>query len=871
MKPKRSKIRIGRRGSGSLGGARLRRGRRALTSADNPTQGAASLMSDATPGLKVRIGLLDDFVTIARQLGPLASEHTALRNHSIQFRDVLASAATRGALVYSQLELALEELRSGVKKGAISSLQMVDSRWLMSTARVVAFQGNTHADWLNAVSMYALADAIDGAPRRTVRHAMTYFQLLFAAGEYEEAAGFLKTVDADVPGVPFLVADLSNPFTGVPGGEEHTWLALLNETLRRYGLDPIGLQEESDLSPFDRIYSAPCDHVDEGLLVSVIIPTFNPDAGLHTAVESILAQSWRNLEVIIVDDGSGPEGQQAADKWKEADQRVRLVRLPTNRGTYAARNAGLDAARGELVAFQDADDWSHPRRIERQVVPLLESDTLVATRSTQVRASELLVFSRIGYPPIRPNPWSIVFKRNEVMKRIGYFDNVRKAADNEFYGRIKAAFNGGLMDLDEAPLSMQRLSTNSLSYVDFMPGWHAPARRAYRSAYEHWHRDIAQGNADAYLPKRGARPFAAPPSYLSASGARPRSYDVIFLGDWRRNSPSGRQMADQVDVLQSVGLNVGIAQAEELRRITRGMQPLSGLAQSLINSGKVDQVLPDEETSARFVMVSPGVLQYVSALPMRIRASSLIVVTDEWPLQPDGRRRYSVASCMANARALFGKEAMWVPAEPSVRAILERAVPRSLLSAVDLPPLVDVGAWPRNRSAPRGDVPVIGTYSDGAGKSFAHGLGTAQTSSVNEDGDVRILASPLQPQPQLLQDSVGRRVFVEDEVDIREFLAEIDFLVHDGVELSQRRVAEAMANGVVVVLPEQAELTFGPGPVYAPAVEVLSTVQVIHANPARYRELSAHGVTTASERFSPERYLDSFRQLAYLSGVQFEA
>ena len=61
------------------------------------------------------------------------------------------------------------------------------------------------------------------------------------------------------------------------------------------------------------------------------------------------------------------------------DPRIHLVKQPVNQGTYAARNAGLDAAAGEFVAFQDSDDWSHPRRLELQVRPLLENPRLVAT------------------------------------------------------------------------------------------------------------------------------------------------------------------------------------------------------------------------------------------------------------------------------------------------------------------------------------------------------------------------------------------------------------------------------------------------------------------------------------------------------------
>jgi glycosyltransferase involved in cell wall biosynthesis len=76
--------------------------------------------------------------------------------------------------------------------------------------------------------------------------------------------------------------------------------------------------------------------------------------------------------------------------------RIRLVKLAVNAGTYAARNAGLEAAGGEFAAFQDSDDWSHPRRLELQVRPMLEDRRLVATTSDGLAVTDQLMLSRPG-------------------------------------------------------------------------------------------------------------------------------------------------------------------------------------------------------------------------------------------------------------------------------------------------------------------------------------------------------------------------------------------------------------------------------------------------------------------------------------------
>lgn len=90
--------------------------------------------------------------------------------------------------------------------------------------------------------------------------------------------------------------------------------------------------------------------------LSVIVPCFKVEAWLNRCVRSILAQSLTDLEVILVDDGSPDSVPQLCDTWAATDRRVRAIHQ-TNAGLGMACNAGLNAARGEYVAFVDADDW----------------------------------------------------------------------------------------------------------------------------------------------------------------------------------------------------------------------------------------------------------------------------------------------------------------------------------------------------------------------------------------------------------------------------------------------------------------------------------------------------------------------------------
>ncbi|EMA66962.1 glycosyl transferase family protein [Halorubrum aidingense JCM 13560] len=99
--------------------------------------------------------------------------------------------------------------------------------------------------------------------------------------------------------------------------------------------------------------------------VSVIIPTYNRAETLARAVDSALAQTVDDIEVLVVDDGS-TDGTQALIEDGE-DPRVRYLAHDTNRGVSAARNTGVEAARGDYVAFLDSDDEWLPRKLDRQL------------------------------------------------------------------------------------------------------------------------------------------------------------------------------------------------------------------------------------------------------------------------------------------------------------------------------------------------------------------------------------------------------------------------------------------------------------------------------------------------------------------------
>ena len=107
-------------------------------------------------------------------------------------------------------------------------------------------------------------------------------------------------------------------------------------------------------------------------LISVIVPVYRVEKYLERCIGSIVSQTYRNLEILLIDDGSPDRCPQICDAWAEKDPRVRVIHQE-NRGVSAARNAGVDAARGEFIGFVDGDDFILPEYFETLYTALSEN------------------------------------------------------------------------------------------------------------------------------------------------------------------------------------------------------------------------------------------------------------------------------------------------------------------------------------------------------------------------------------------------------------------------------------------------------------------------------------------------------------------
>lgn len=116
-------------------------------------------------------------------------------------------------------------------------------------------------------------------------------------------------------------------------------------------------------------------------IVSVIIPVFNTADCLEACLDSVCSQTYGDLEILCVDDGSTDASPAVLDRYARQDGRIRIVKQQGNQGVSAARNKALDLAAGEYVYFIDSDDWIDPDYLEKMVrrIESLQTDLIINT------------------------------------------------------------------------------------------------------------------------------------------------------------------------------------------------------------------------------------------------------------------------------------------------------------------------------------------------------------------------------------------------------------------------------------------------------------------------------------------------------------
>lgn len=171
-------------------------------------------------------------------------------------------------------------------------------------------------------------------------------------------------------------------------------------------------------------------------LVTVVIPSYNRAAFLGRAVANACTQSYRELEIVIVDDASSDDTRSVADSF--ADPRVRYIRHSANRGVSAARNTGVRAARGEYVAFLDDDDQWKPDKIAKQLAAMVDCDAVLTAAIANGRLLRRHYGRRVTQDDLRRGSFdpSSFMAKTRVLREEPFDEQLAQGEDWDLFIRI---------------------------------------------------------------------------------------------------------------------------------------------------------------------------------------------------------------------------------------------------------------------------------------------------------------------------------------------------------------------------------------------------------------------------------------------------
>lgn len=459
--------------------------------------------------------------------------------------------------------------------------------------------------------------------------------------------------------------------------EKIVWI---NKALSINGLSSIDIDNYPKIFPLDRLKSKVTDKNKNHSMeyyprVSVIIPAYNASKTIRTALNALKAQTWPNLEIIIVDDGSSDDTASIVNKYGLDNCRVNLIENEENWGPYVARNIALKIASGEFITCHDADDWSHPQMIEKQVMHLLNNPAIVGNTSEQVRAtSELIFYRRDRYGRlITRNFPSFMFRRCEVTEVLGYWDSVRFSADHELIRRVKKVFGSdSIVNLNTGPLCFQREHSESLTSDPYFgsKGYYKGARKEYYEAQTFYH---SNNSKLFYKYPQKVRPFPVPEPMWIKREYKPegtRHFEKIIVSDFRIDGNLAIFNLASINACLKDSDRVGVVQMYRY-----DMDPklvIHSKIRKLIDGERLQVLVYGEKITCDCLYVNhfPALQVWQEYLP-EIITNNLHVMVDQIPVVSKGNNNSeAITTCAMNLIKYFGQTGIWYPGESSIREVL---------------------------------------------------------------------------------------------------------------------------------------------------------------------------------------------------------
>ena len=363
-------------------------------------------------------------------------------------------------------------------------------------------------DWKLAITHCNLILKIEPNDRRSYSHLI---HSMLELDRYDEAARLIEKATEIHPENDEIDLTAAQAYWRMGEGDH---IGRINRMLARHDLFPIYSMAKNQSIAVEHLRcDAPSSNPKNNPLVSVIMTVYEKDQYLDVAIDAILGQTHQNLELIIVDDCSPDDAFEYLQMRATKEDKLTVIQVEQNGGTYCAKNTGLTIANGDFIAFMDSDDWTHPQRIEYQIKQLQEDSKVQAVWNSNFRIDENgnIIFK--GWGSIRKACISLLC-RKEVFEILGFFDSLRVGADSELIERIKAYWGEQGVLYDQIPTMFMLQHTTSLTGGGpFHIDWRSISgkRLEHHSSFKTWHKKIRHSGQSPYMdfPLK-VRPFTVP-------------------------------------------------------------------------------------------------------------------------------------------------------------------------------------------------------------------------------------------------------------------------------------------------------------------------------------------------------------------------
>lgn len=826
-----------RKDSSSFGGITNSGNRKKDLSNPNEISNRTRISSDSTQSLVLSPVPADCVEYVgsvhASSVGKL--EKFALRNRSTSVRDSLAFQATGLSGGLSSLVAKLEDCEAGDDE-ALRAVETWNWKSVAALARVISNQRFSQHDLQTAEYLYYAFFALNHASALGSRDLILFSEILELQGKYKEAVALCQRESKRMQAPLQTEFTIANQLRRQEGNYED-WLHHVSAVYKRKGLPGLRLQDQDLKLSIDNLASDLAEpRTINGPKITVIVPTFEGATRIDTTLRSLVNQSWKNIEIIVVDDGSSPENtcelRDICGKYED----VLLLEQGENRGAYPARNLGLQHSTGQYVTVHDDDDWSHPEKLAIQVQYLIDNPKVKACVSRHIRVTEDMKFTRINSNPkyIQANYSSLMLERS-MIEALGGWHEINRGADEEFKKRVERFGDTKVATVCPLPLSFTRTHDQSLTAGEISRGYQDPSRLFYHASFTRAHKKMT-------WPSQETVQGISTPANMRAGMRRKHLglFDMVVAADFSLEDFQQHKVLRDARIAADNGLRVGLLNLFSPHSDASGVPSEETLL--LAEHPNIEVLsLKDSASVSKMIVPDPSVLQFVENLACNLEVVTLAILWRE-SVASEFRKLYDESTVVRNAENLFPGVEIESFNSPGKR-IWQSALTLKTESS-------SAREWR--------DIPVVGRYSDR--KNSQKTMWPAQLSDIRAIYGQNSLWQVLMygSAPSLSEKATGilsaSHYVAPESQDFAKFLDSIDFWIPFGEEQGLslvEGVLEAQASGKVVILPYRYRSVFGSSAIYSSPKNIAGVITRLWRDKFLYQEQADRGLAFVEKMWSP--------------------